>query len=392
MYITRSALAWFTIVALHSSSSLAQDNAAIRVQSGNDSFKALKQEYDEATTARRKRIQAARELAKKEAKEQEFQVSEPSPSARFSPRFLAIAQRNPHGAEAIDALTMTLLTSNGPKPGTALETRAKALKVLRDHYADKPTIMGFLKTIVRYRDDDSKALVAKIIADNPDRKVQVAAYKEQIAYRESLVLFAGSFKDAQWRETMGKGMTREFELEQTAMAERSKIELEGLRKALRENYSDLYNELSVGYPAPELKMQAVDGKEATLSSLRGKVVVLDIWATWCGPCKAMIPHEREMAERLKDKPFQLVGISIDSEARALKEFLAKERLPWTQWCAGTGGLESTLAQEWDIRSIPAIFVLDTKGVVRYKAIRGEELEKAVNALLEETVNPGQALK
>ena len=89
--------------------------------------------------------------------------------------------------------------------------------------------------------------------------------------------------------------------------------------------------------------------------------MLDVWATWCGPCKAMIPHEREMVERLKDKPFQLVSLSIDDEVKTLKEFLAKEKMPWTHWWAGPGGWEAKFADDWDIRSIPAIFVLDRQG-------------------------------
>ena len=131
----------------------------------------------------------------------------------------------------------------------------------------------------------------------------MAAYKEQIAYRESLIRFAGSLKNHAQRDTFGK----DFLKKHLDNAETAQIELNGLKKIIREKYSDLYNELPIGEPAPELKAQTVGGKEATLSSLRGKVVVLDIWATWCGPCKAMIPHEREMVERLKDKPFQLVG-------------------------------------------------------------------------------------
>jgi thiol-disulfide isomerase/thioredoxin len=110
------------------------------------------------------------------------------------------------------------------------------------------------------------------------------------------------------------------------------------------------------------------------------VVVLDIWATWCAPCKAMIPHEREMVERLRDKPFVLVSISADEQKETLTKFLAREKMPWTHWWNGN---EGGILEDWDVQGYPTIYVLDAKGVIRHKDLRGEKLEEAVNKLLEE---------
>ncbi len=87
-----------------------------------------------------------------------------------------------------------------------------------------------------------------------------------------------------------------------------------------------------------------------------------------------------MVERLKDKPFALVSISFDAEKKTLTDFLAKEKMPWTHWW---NGAEGKLMDTLNIEHYPTIFVVDPAGVIRFKEIRGEELEKAVNVLLAE---------
>jgi len=138
--------------------------------------------------------------------------------------------------------------------------------------------------------------------------------------------------------------------------------------------------LSVGKVAPEVLCLNIDGdKEDKLSNYKGKVVVLDIWATWCGPCKAMIPHEREMNEKLKGKPFAFISISGDDAKETLTSFLEKEKMPWVHWFADRKGI----LKDWNIKFYPTMYILDHKGVIRAKGLRGEELEKKVNELVVE---------
>jgi thiol-disulfide isomerase/thioredoxin len=112
-------------------------------------------------------------------------------------------------------------------------------------------------------------------------------------------------------------------------------------------------------------------------------VVLDFWATWCGPCKAMIPHERELAEKLKDKPFAILSVSVDDEKKELAEFLGAEKMPWSHWWDGPKG---PVVKLFRVKAFPTLFLIDAKGVVRNKWVSSpgnEVLDKAVNELVAE---------
>jgi AhpC/TSA family len=310
------------------------------------SYPALKAEYDESYKAWLAQYRKEYEAAKKAGKVKDFKSSVERPGPAFSPRFLAIAEAAPDDPEAVDALQMALTTGSGPE-GKPLETRRTALRILRERYAAKPEIRKIIQMVATYDDQEAGALTREIIARNPDRDVQAKVYRSLIGYREMMVKSVKSWKDdPARRKQIEEGSGKQRIDEMIARADRYEKELDGLRSTLREKYGDLVLDLSIGKPAPEVVSQDLDGRTVRLSDYRGKVVVLDVWATWCGPCRAMIPHEREMVERLKSRPFQLVSISADEKKETLREFLEKEKMPWAHWWVG---VQSRFGDDWDIR-------------------------------------------
>jgi thiol-disulfide isomerase/thioredoxin len=138
-----------------------------------------------------------------------------------------------------------------------------------------------------------------------------------------------------------------------------------------------------GSPAPDIEGTDLDGKKVKLSSYRGKVVLFDFWATWCGPCVAMIPHERELVSKMAGKPFVLLSVSVDEDKAAVTDFQSKEKMPWAHWWDGAKG---PVAKMYKVRAYPTLFMIDAKGIVRKKWIgapKSEELDKLVEELIAE---------
>ncbi|MBN2505383.1 MAG: TlpA family protein disulfide reductase [Verrucomicrobia bacterium] len=113
----------------------------------------------------------------------------------------------------------------------------------------------------------------------------------------------------------------------------------------------------------EIAYTAVDGREVDLRKLRGKVVLVDFWATWCLPCVAALPELKGTYARLQPRGFEILGISLDRDRRALERLVKAEQIPWPQ-CFDAATLEKSFGQEFGITSIPTVWLVDKKGVLR----------------------------
>ena len=119
---------------------------------------------------------------------------------------------------------------------------------------------------------------------------------------------------------------------------------------------------AVGKPLV-LKFKATDGREVDLAKLKGKVVLVDFWATWCGPCMRELPNVKAAYEKLHGKGFEIVGVSFDRQKAALAEVVKKEGMPWPQYFENNSD-EHRIGEKLGIESIPTMWLIDKKGNLR----------------------------
>lgn len=144
----------------------------------------------------------------------------------------------------------------------------------------------------------------------------------------------------------------------------------------------ILRKLVVGNPAIAIKANTSDGKEITLDSYKGKVLLLDFWASWCMPCRQEMPNVKKAYNDFHGKGFEILGISLDDSSAKFSSYVDEQEIPWPQVFDGKGW-NSEVGKLYAINSIPATFLLDRSGKIRYRDLRGEDLYEAIKTLIAE---------
>jgi peroxiredoxin len=252
-----------------------------------------------------------------------------------------------------------------------------------------------------------KALLTEItayIAENPAAEDLVAAYETglQTAYLLEDEATLMTLLSANLRYIREKGPVDVREVGQKAMLLATLAKKSGNKQLLNET-TELVKAFAVTHPAgdmdklatelqelastlglgdiPELQGLTVDGNKINLADYRGKVVLLDFWATWCPPCMAELPNLKKTYETYHAKGFEIIGVSGDRGRKPLVETIANEGMTWPNLFDREQ--ENSLLQAFKIRAFPTIYLLDQEGKIVGMDLRGEELAREVARLLGE---------
>jgi thiol-disulfide isomerase/thioredoxin len=136
--------------------------------------------------------------------------------------------------------------------------------------------------------------------------------------------------------------------------------------------------------------KTLDGQPFDINQYKGKVVVVDFWATWCGPCRAELPNLKNVYEKYHNKGLEVVGVSLDENKDDLIKFLAENHLPWkilVSTEAHHSGFDNPIADNYGISGIPTVFLMNRQGKVVSLSARGEQLATLVDGLINGQLSP-----
>jgi thiol-disulfide isomerase/thioredoxin len=343
------------------------------------------------------------QAAKSDAERKPLQDHFTDVQTRLAARALVIAREHPADAAAVEALEYALRSTSGGLGGAAGKVRDEALDLVRKDFLRSPDLSRVLYFLAYQHTDPAFELLAEIADGSPHRVIQGrAAYilASELAEKADVArLFRVAPDLAKRPEVRDKAAL----LEQLRKADPDALDrkVEAWYTRVKAKYADValsdhepgtlgdaaqrglfaLHHLGLGQTAPDIEGEDLGGQRFKLSDYRGRVVVLVFSGQWCGPCRAMDPQKRRLVERLAGKPFALLEVNSDEDREAVQRTMRKDRLTWRCWF--DGGRNGPITRRWNVHRWPSVFVLDARGVIRYKELRDEPLDEAVTRLLQE---------
>jgi peroxiredoxin len=259
------------------------------------------------------------------------------------------------------------------------EIRKQAVQLLEQDHFEKPEFSGVCQRFARISVPEGEHLLKEAMNRHPQREVRGLAgltvamnlARDGVRVRKSDPIKAEEMMRQTEKEL--DRLVKEYGGVQVGRSSLGEIARHGL---------DEVRYLSEGSLVRDIAGEDLQGRPFKLSDYKGKVVILDFWADWCGYCRQMYPQEQELMQRFKDRPFALLGVNCDEDRDSICHTVARKGLTWRSWWDG-GPDGNRICKDWHVTGFPSVWVLDHNQVIRYKSVRGKELDEAVAKLVKE---------
>jgi thiol-disulfide isomerase/thioredoxin len=299
-------------------------------------------------------------------------------------RAVALARNHPGTPEAVEALVWAHSAATEDDP----ELAGVIYDMLAERYLDSDTILPLcrLAWLDAVKGTRAEAFLRAAVERSRNVKVRSLCCYSLGRHQQVLASAVRNLDDPVRREILGKRLERfgpvmngrlraldpeKLEREAEAYFDRTIKEFGDLQP-MGKDFAPLgkqaagmlfqMHHLSIGRAAPEIQGEDIDGKPMKLSDFRGRVVVVSFWATWCGPCMGLVPHEKALVEKMKGRPFVLIGVNGDEDRARAKAVSAREGISWRSFW--TGGPGQGIPVQWGVSGWPTIYVIDGNGVIR----------------------------
>jgi thiol-disulfide isomerase/thioredoxin len=292
-------------------------------------------------------------------------------AAEFTKRF-------PHDVHAAQATLWKIETTDFPEPAD------QRIALLRQNEMDARPIVEDPALPATFRSEVESTVLTQWL-DRPDLispdqaatlESRIAALVERKPTEPAIVSFQLARADLMLRFDHEKGTA--------FLRELTKAPDQNLANAAK---ARMVKEQIIGQRV-SFQFTGTDGSSVDTSELQGKVVLIDFWASWCPDCIREMPAIRQTYQKYKDKGFAVIGISLDKDAQALANFVARKLIPWPEYFDGKGW-ENEFATKYGVRSIPEMWLINQRGEVASTDISAEKLEQRIEQLLSLSVQPAR---
>jgi thiol-disulfide isomerase/thioredoxin len=338
-------------------------------------LKEAKARFDAAVKAKQAEVANAPPAFRKELDDElkEFVIIE-------TDNLFALAEQEAESAEAFDIFAQMLVKAADK------DNAKKARLLIVKHHLTRPHIKKALPALGSAGDDNVEGLLQIVADKNEDKECKaIATLTIGMLAQAAAKRTNGQDKDEKLKKatdcfTAAKDKYADVPHQGTTVGKIA----EGRLAALKVSGS-----LEVGKRVADISGEGIDGKAFKLSEAnKGKVVMLSFWATWCPPCMKMVPHEVELVEKMKGRPFELVGVNGDPDLTdEVKQIIQEKKITWRSF-KNQQKDSPPLSETWEIGGWPTIYVIDHKGVIKHIQLGGGELDK-LDKVIEDLVTAAE---